>query len=144
MPWAQLDDHFPDSEGALNAGVEACGLHMLATCWCAAQLSDGVLPAIVAKRLVSGCLDNGGAELVARLLEAGLWECRGDGSYLLTDFLTTNRNRTRAQVKAGKVDKAAAGRKGGYAKAASRQRAAETVRPEPVVEENPDEDFIPF
>jgi hypothetical protein len=149
VPWAQIDDHFTDSEGALAAGVEACGLHLLATCWCAAQLSDGKLPALAARRLISGCLDNDGDELVARLTGAGLWERQDDDGYLLTDFLTTNKNRTREQVKAGKVDKAAAGRKGGLAKAAKRHRRPEKPSDEsPEDEPDPDEeepqDYLPF
>lgn len=135
MPWAQFDDHYPDSEPALNAGVEASGLHLLATCWSAAQLTDGEVPSIVVKRLMSGCLDNQGAELVARLMAAGLWERRETG-YLLTDFLTSNRSR--ADVEASRVDKRKAGRKGGLAKA--RNRKAPEPPPVPVVEEYVDDD----
>lgn len=120
MPWAQFDDHFPDSEPALTAGVEACGLHFLATCWSAAHLTDGVVPSIIVKRLMSGCLDNQGAELVARLIAAELWEQRG-GSYYLTDFLGSNR--TRSKVLEDRERKAKAGRKGGRAKAAKDRQA---------------------
>jgi len=142
VPWAQFDDHFPDSEPALNAGVEACGLHLLATCWSAAHLTDGEVPSIIVKRLMSGCLDNQGAEIVARLMEAGLWEHRESG-YVLTDFLVSNRSR--AQVEASRVDRRAAGRKGGHAKAAKRKPpepvAVPEVEPDPYEQEQSD---LPF
>ncbi|HWF33690.1 MAG TPA: hypothetical protein VG188_14160 [Solirubrobacteraceae bacterium] len=55
MPWAQFDDHFHDSDAALVAGPEACGLHLWATCWSAAHLTDGLLPERTAKRLIDSC-----------------------------------------------------------------------------------------
>lgn len=121
MPWCQFDDHLPDSEGALLAGIEALGLHLVTTCWAAAHLTDGLVPAIVVKRLLAGCRDEHGPELVARLIEAGLWQRNGDGDVQLLDFLESNRSR--AQVEADRERKREAGRRGGEANARRYSRA---------------------
>ena len=89
MPWAAFDDHFHDSEQALRAGPEACGLHLLATTWCCAHLTDGHIPGIVAEPFIDRCANGKG--LVARLIEAGLWEETKDG-YRLPLFLEDNRS----------------------------------------------------
>jgi hypothetical protein len=131
MPWAQFDDHFHDSEGALAAGVEACGLHLWASCWSAAHLTDGRVPAAIVQRFLASCNDGDGAELVARLIGARLWE-RTEDDYALADFLTTNGNRTRATVDADRARKAKAGRKGGRTKAQrDRQARADASEPRP-------------
>jgi hypothetical protein len=116
MPWAQFDDHFHDSEGALLAGPEACGLHLLATAWCCAHLSDARLPAVAARPLIERC-DNGAA-LVAQLEAANLWEATEDG-YTLLDFWT-NGNRTREQVERDRAARKQAGSAGGRAKSRNR------------------------
>jgi hypothetical protein len=125
VPWAQFDDHFHDSEGALVAGVEACGLHLWATCWSAAHLTDGRLPETILRRFLASCRDAEGSELVAALIEAGLWEPDNDGGYRLLDFLGSNRSRE--QVESDRERKARAGRKGGKVNA-SRHRK---VKPDP-------------
>jgi len=112
MPWAQFDDHFHDSEGALRAGPEACGLHLLATTWCCAHLTDGQLPELVARMFIDRCQH--GDELVASLVEAGLWERTNDG-WRLPQFLDDNRSK--AKVKEDRDQKAKSGAKGGRNKA---------------------------
>jgi hypothetical protein len=77
MLWAQFDDHFHDSEAVLIAGPEACGLHLWATCWSAAHLTDGELPGPIAERLIDSYKD--GDEMVAQLVAAKLWEKHGTG-----------------------------------------------------------------
>jgi general stress protein YciG len=129
LPWAQFDDHFHDSEGALVAGVEACGLHLCATCWSAAHLTDGHLPSAIVKRLLACCQDEHGAELVARLMEAGLWEPDDNGGYWLRDFLGSNRSR--AQVESDRERKKEAGRKGGQVTA---RRYGQRPKPKPEAE----------
>jgi hypothetical protein len=75
---------------------------------------------VAAKRLMVGCVDSDGTDLVARLLKAGLWE-EQEGGYLLTDFLPANRSR--AQVEADRAQKAEAGRRGGRVKAEKDRQA---------------------
>jgi hypothetical protein len=128
MPWAQFDDHFHDSEGALLAGPEACGLHLWATCWSAAHLTDGRLTEPIARRLTESC--EHGEEMVKRLVRANLWRIADDNDgWQLVDFLKANRSR--GTVEADRAKKAAAGRRGGQVKAQRDRQARETAsRPE--------------
>jgi hypothetical protein len=134
MPWAQFDDHFHDSEAALIAGPEACGLHLWATCWSAAHLTDGRLPEHTGKRLVGSC--EHGEEMVERLKKADLW-ASDDQGWRLLDFFPSNRSR--AQVEADRVKKAESGRKGGRVKA-ERDREARSSQ-QPTAALNADERF---
>ena len=124
MPWAQFDDHFPDSEAALLAGPEACGLHLFATTWCCAHLTDGLIPEIVARQFIDKCED--GTGLVARLIDAGLWEKvdDDDGGWRLPYFLDDNRSKATVENDRAKKRKNAS--KGGNAKALKDRQARST------------------
>lgn len=124
MPWAQFDDHFHDSEAATVAGPEACGLHLWATCWSAAHLTDGRLPEQTAKRLIDSC--EHGEEMVERLKNANLWASE-DKDWRLLDFFPSNRSR--AQVEADRAKKAESGRKGGRVKAKRDRQARSALQP---------------
>jgi hypothetical protein len=121
VPWAQFDDHFPQSEKALKAGVEALGLHLCATCWSTAHLKDGNAPESVVEWLLTGC--EGGEELIRRLEDSGLWE-RQEGGWRLTDFYE-NHNRSREEVEADRKAKQERGRRGGQANAKRHRKASE-------------------
>jgi hypothetical protein len=124
MPWAQFDDHFHDSEPAAIAGPEACGLHLWATCWSAAHLTDGRLPERTAKRLIGSC--ERGEAMVERLKGANLW-ASDDTGWRLLDFFPSNRSR--AQVEADRAKKAESGRKGGRVKAERDREARSSQQP---------------
>ena len=119
MPWAQFDDHFHDSEAALRAGPEACGLHLLATTWCSAHLSDGALPEVAARPLIDRC--SNGDDLVARLLEVNLWATADDG-FAIVGFLDANRSK--AEVDRDRAIRKAAGAAGGRARARNAQHSS--------------------
>ena len=108
-----MDDHFPDSIEALRAGGEACGLYLLALCWCAAHLSDGAFPHEVAALFMARFQD--GESQAAKLVTAGLFERVEDG-YRLPLFLRDNRSR--AEVEADRATKRKRASAGGKAKAA--------------------------
>ncbi len=114
MPWAQFDDHSPDTLAWLQAGGEALGLHLLATCWCAAHLSDGVLPEQVATLYFQRFIEP--VEMVRRLEAAGLWERVEGVGWSLPGFLRDNRSSK--QVEDDRKRNTARARKGGLAKAA--------------------------
>lgn len=123
MPWAQFDDHSPDSLAWLKAGGEPLGLHVLATCWCAAHLSDGTIPATIVEHYRSRFADLD--EMVRRLEAAGLWEPVEDG-WRLPGFLDDNRSRD--QVAADRKRRQERARRGGRAKAQKDRQASEKDR----------------
>lgn len=99
MPWARLDDKFHSHPKVASLGdyMLACvGLHALALSWCNDHLTDGFIPNEQVPRLtgdVSHLLSEGDPGiLVARLLEAGMWEQRENG-YEIHDFLEYNNSR---------------------------------------------------
>jgi hypothetical protein len=114
-PWCQFDDHFPDTLGAINAGGEALGAHLMATCWCAAHLSDGEIPDAVAQLYLARFAT---PDILRRLEAAGLWE-RTDGGWRLTDFFPANRSRKQVEADRKRASK------GGRAKAAKDRAARE-------------------
>lgn len=99
MPWARLDDKFHSHPKVASLGgyMLACvGLHALALSWCNDHLTDGFIPTEQVPRLtgdVSRLLSEGDPGiLVARLLEAGMWEERENG-YEIHDFLEYNNSK---------------------------------------------------
>lgn len=68
MVWFKVDDSLHSHVKAMRAGEAALGLWTLAGSWCAAQLTDGWIPAYAALRLTPRA-----AELAAELVRAGLW-----------------------------------------------------------------------
>ena len=94
MPWARLDDNFPDHVKVIEAGPLACWLHVCGICYSARQLTDGYIPRAYVFRLAS--VENP-LELVQRLVDVGLWH-EVENGYQIHDYLEYNPSA--AQVKA--------------------------------------------
>lgn len=91
MTWLKLDDGFPRHRKVRRLSHVAFRLHVSALCWCAEQLTDGVI--------LTGELDDVSdlaarelAKAVPDLVERGLWESRPDG-WVIHDYLTYNPSR---------------------------------------------------
>jgi uncharacterized phage protein (TIGR02220 family) len=84
MSWAKLDDGFYDHPKVLRAGLEAAGLFCLALSYSSRHSTDGALEGAVLERLSCGR-----ADLVARLVEVGLFDAAESGVEI-HDFLTYN------------------------------------------------------
>jgi hypothetical protein len=89
MPWAKLDDQFPDHPKIEAAGPAAAWLFVASICYSGRYLTDGFIPAGRVARLTA--LPNPEA-CAARLVEAGLWEPVENG-YYIHDFLEYNPSR---------------------------------------------------
>lgn len=99
MPWARIDDQFPNHPKVASLGslmLPCIGLHTFAICYCNSYLTDGFIPAPQVARLagdVTLLLPSGKPEeLVDRLVNSGLWEKRR-GGYFIHDFLEYNPSR---------------------------------------------------
>jgi len=129
MPWVQFDDHFHNTIEVLRVlatDPRPLGVHLLASCWAGAHLTDGAVPDEV---VASFNADDGD---VQRLCDAGWWE-RVEGGYVLVRH--RDHNRTRAQVEADR--EAAAERKRISREKAAQRRRAELVTPAPDGDEAP-------
>jgi len=114
MAWLFLDDHFGEDPRLLLVGPAAAWMHTQAMSYSARLLTDGHISEPVARSLSPKW------KSLAIALEAqGIW-IRVDGGWNLPDFLRWNK--TRADVEAGRRDRAEAGRKGGLRSGASRSK----------------------
>lgn len=66
MPWFAVEDTLALHPKTLAAGNQAIGVWVRAGSWCMQQLTDGVVPADMAKAL-------GSTRDIDRLVAAGLW-----------------------------------------------------------------------
>jgi hypothetical protein len=73
MVWFYVDDVLPFHERVLRAGNAAMGLWVRAGAWSSGQLTDGRIPAEVARQM-------GTAAEIRRLVDVGLWVSE-DGGY---------------------------------------------------------------
>ncbi|MCA1195111.1 hypothetical protein [Saccharopolyspora sp. 6V] len=115
MSWFYVDDRLHDHPKARKAGTAALGLWALCGAWCADYLTDGWVPAEVARRY-------GTARQAEKLCAAGLWtavERDGEKGYQFHEWsayqktraqVETERERTRERV--AKHRAKAAGRSG--------------------------------
>jgi hypothetical protein len=132
MPWIQFDDHFPNTIEVLRVlevDPKPLGVHLLASCWTGAYLTDGTVPDEVIRSFRADPDD------VTRLCDAGLWE-RVEGGYVLVHHLAANRSREEVEA-----DRAAANER----KRLSRERAAQRRRAEVAAHASDDgDDSAPF
>lgn len=80
MPWAKIDDRFHAHPKVARAGDAAIGLHIRALSYCAAYLTDGLVPRDFAR---------GKKRAASRLVAVGLWEVHADG-WVIHDYLEYN------------------------------------------------------
>ncbi len=116
MPYAQLDDLFPDHPKVVGLSDAAFRVHLSGIIHCARIMTDG----FVLKRLPAGWHKKA-KQAVAELEAAGLWEPVAEG-WQIHDYLDWNRSRAeilthREQTRRQRVD-------AGKSRAASAQRVA--------------------
>ena len=93
-----MDDGFDSEERVGRAGTAAFGLYSRCGVYVARHLKDGFVPDWVAAQY-------GSTEWVRKLVEVGLWVAV-DGGFMMPDYLTIHRNKTRARVEEERALKA--------------------------------------
>ena len=88
MPWFKVDDTLSFHAKTIAAGNAAMGLWVRAGAWSMQTLSDGFIPAHVARQM-------GTRGEARRLVEAGLWDEKDDG-YIFHEW--NQRQPSRAKV----------------------------------------------
>lgn len=132
MPWVRLDEQFAQHPKIKRAGPEGMALHVAALCYCNQYLTDGDLPAEVARTLIDFGSARKAEAIAQRLVEVGLWEPAADG-YLIHDYL--DYQPSKQTVLQERAKKQAAGKAGGKASAkarASGNRSGAEPTPSPV------------
>lgn len=118
MTWFKIDDSFYDHPKVFDLPDCAVALWVRAGCWSARSLKDGFVPASMPARL---CDDPENA--IRHLVDRGLWS-RTRGGFQFHDW--HDYQPSAAHVKDVREKRAAAGRRGGQAKATN-QRAGKPV-----------------
>lgn len=107
MPWANVDENFPEHPKVDGLSDLAFRLHVSGICYCARHLTDGLIPADKVPRLVPRFRKAALQELV----DKGIWYWHESiETYEVHDYLDWNRSR--AQVEAERERKSKAGKKG--------------------------------
>ncbi|WP_406227432.1 hypothetical protein [Streptomyces anthocyanicus] len=129
--YVKVHDGLPDHPKIIEAGGEAGWLYICGLAYASRQLTDGVLPKRLVRRLTDG--SNPGASASA-LVRVGLWhdgehDCpkcpqAGPDSYVIHDYL--DHQRSASEVADLRAKRAAAGQRGGKRSGESR-RAASTA-----------------
>jgi len=84
MPWFKVDESFANHPKVTNAGNAAIGLWVRCGTYAAQYLTDGHIPANIARTY-------GKPREVTALLEAGLWvPCEDGDGYVMPDYLDYN------------------------------------------------------
>jgi len=81
--WVKLSDTFAEDPRFEQTGPLAMALHVAALCYCSRQMTDGLVPQAVARRLLELADAD---QVVASLVTVGRWEATDDG-YLIVDYL---------------------------------------------------------
>jgi len=96
MPYLALDDNFPDNPKVAGLSDRAFRLHVVALCYCSAQLTDGLVRNKAKLWANIGGNIRSFSRLTDELCLAGLWDIV-DGGYVIHDYLEWNASA--AQIK---------------------------------------------
>lgn len=118
MAWFQVDDQLAFHPKVVQAGNAAMGMWVRAGAWSQSHLTGGFIPVEQVRAF-------GGAALAKKLVSAGLWFAV-DGGYQFHEW--DKRQMSADEIRDRREKRAASGRKGGTASAATRRARAEAKR----------------
>ena len=121
MTWTKLDDGFWSNPTIEDVGNEAAGVYVRMLSYCGQHLTDGRVPASAAKFIACR------RKPLTALVSAGLLVRRGE-DYTVVGFLDFNPSKD--EVEERRKVRAAAGRRGGLAKARANAKANGTASDE--------------
>jgi hypothetical protein len=100
MPWARLDDAFPDHPKIAGLSDAAFRMHVRGICYAARLLTDGRVPKAVAEEWMTSNRRRTRRELNAlkELLDAGIWLTKRR-DYVIHDYLEYNPSRAKVAAK---------------------------------------------
>lgn len=129
MTWYRVESTMPQHRKYAPLSDAAFRLAVTAGCWCASNMTDGVIPRNVVKTLT--CAPKGKAldRAISELVSSEIWKSAGENAWLVHDFLSYNMSKAQWE------EKVAAAKAGGNAKAAKGKKDA---TPSPVPHGTPD------
>ena len=133
MAWVRLDDHIDEHPKIVTLDDHAFALFIRGLAYCNRNLTDGFIPAVVAKQKMGARNSS-----IAALESVGLWESVA-GGWQVHDYSVYQP--TKQQVEDDRSKKQAAGQAGGRASAKARAQAGASLVVE--AESNPVPDPYP-
>jgi hypothetical protein len=124
MAWAKIDDQFFFNPKVVRAGRDARDLYLAGLTYAAGQLTDGFLPTGALALLAAMAGITGAEEAAGRLGAEGLWE-PVDGGWQVHDW--PDYNPRAKDVKAARVARAEAGKRGAIAKQKSSKSSGKSL-----------------
>jgi hypothetical protein len=109
VAWLKVTDGAWMEPWVVSVGNEAFGLHTRLNSYCAAYLTDGLVPAAIVAMIAGGRDD-----LLDRLEQVGEIQRRETGSVLMVNYL--EHNPSKAKVEADREARAAKGRRAAQAR----------------------------
>lgn len=109
MTWTKIDDQFWMHPKIVSAGNEGAGIFVRCLSYCGAYLTDGKVPPAVALSIA------GTPRKLEAVIALGLLQRLPSGDIYVRDY--SHYNPLRDEVEARREQRAAAGRRGGLAKA---------------------------
>lgn len=110
MSWLRIDDGFAEHPKIQSVSERARWMHIVALCYSARNLNDGILTAQAVK-VVAAIVDKPCRAATNELVRAGLWLKLPHGGYQIKDYLEWNPDAE--TVKRLRKERQEAGRKGG-------------------------------
>lgn len=110
MSWLKIDDGFAEHPKLSDLSDRSFRLHVAALCYCARNLTDGVLSPKALKVLAAVINAGRLARNLSELTQAKVWISHPDGSYSIYGYL--EHNPSAEEVKAKRDERRAAGLKG--------------------------------
>jgi hypothetical protein len=90
MSWLRIDDGFAENPKIADLADRTFRLHVVALCYCARNLTDGLVTARALRVLAAIVGVNTVAKNVSQLVDAGLWMPLDGGDYTIKDYLEYN------------------------------------------------------
>jgi hypothetical protein len=109
MSWLRIDDGFAEHPKLVNLSDAAFRTHVSALCYASRNLTDGHVPAAVAKQFTRNR-----RKPINDLVDAGVWARNGSHGFVIHDYLVYNEPRDDVLKRRAEVSKirSEAGKKG--------------------------------
>lgn len=125
MTWVRMDDSWPFNRKLLHVEPAERLMWAMSIAYSSSQNTDGTIDVPMARMLAFMAGVDDVTRAAERLVAAGLWDASGDGEWAVHDYLEFNFSA--AERRELSDQRAAAGRRGGLARASNGQASAQAT-----------------